>query len=53
MDRRDLLKASLAGAAAMGISSGRAAEGRRAMTGRVRLSDIDRSIFWKSADYRA
>jgi 4-hydroxymandelate oxidase len=28
-------------------------EGAMAMTGRVRLADIDRSIFWKSADYSA
>jgi hypothetical protein len=26
-------------------------EGAMAMAGRVRLDDIDRSIFWKSADY--
>jgi 4-hydroxymandelate oxidase len=26
-------------------------EGTMAMTGRVRLNDIDRSVFWKSADY--
>ena len=26
-------------------------EGAMAMTGRVRLDDIDRSVFWKSPDY--
>ena len=28
-------------------------EGAMAMTGRVRLDDIDRSVFWKSPDYNS